>query len=416
VDLGVFEQLQQVEFIGGPFLSLLDLIAASFPTQHAFFSDMADQIRFANGKRPKRAKADRSRILKLFEDRRDSFSKLCQDELDAIEMDEAVIDDSCLCCRCHEAINLVSDIYGICCTGVNIELCPHLFHQSCYRGYCPICRTQAPIFIPVLLPGFGEAHKAAAVGAVKQLQSLSVYLKQMGQLLDFNNSSEMPKPFVQMIQTVVFACSELNARDLANDSLRSFASQLPTVGSQSDFEKLCLAVWGQVPAEQRKSAQILWNCFSLFGDNQSKLGLFDLTLVHAPPPDLYLLRLPERFTDFFRKDFGADEILALAGHDTVFRCLVCGKALVYGDGPNCLFVHRAVCQGPMMILWGAKATRIFRYSMRIIFYPPLYLSRHGDEDLGLRLGMPLYLSHTRRDELVRQLLSQSILTERFENE
>jgi hypothetical protein len=139
-----------------------------------------------------------------------------------------------------------------------------------------------------------------------------------------------------------------------------------------------------------------------------ELSLFDLRLTHVALPDWYILRLPESFTDFFFSEFGGNEIAKLASKKLVVRCLFCGKALTNQEGPRCYFDHASECGMLSVMIIGPKTPCVCICtppSERMSPLHSLYVTAHGDDDVGLSAGNPLILSHERRDRLVRDILS-----------
>jgi hypothetical protein len=137
---------------------------------------------------------------------------------------------------------------------------------------------------------------------------------------------------------------------------------------------------------------------------------FDLTAVHVTFPDWYIFRLPEAFTDFFSEDFGGEEILQ-ADQGVLLRCLYCGKLLSGNpdrEPPEFFYRHASTCKSlaiavlsrdAPLVLMSFPALELCRETT------PLYVTAEGDDDIGLRTGEPLFLSHDRRKECIRQMLS-----------
>jgi hypothetical protein len=248
---------------------------------------------------------------------------------------------------------------------------------------------------------FSQAQLDAAEYALKTLQDIGPYVTKLARVLEFSSSSEIPKPFAAMIRTVIIAASRASS-DLP--AFVRFAGRLPSVQKQADFSGLVSEIWTENPP--LKAAQIIWNCFVMH-ENRSGLSSFDLNMVHVGLPDWYLLKLPESFTDFFSEELGGDEILELAPKKVVMRCLRCGKALTFEPGPRGCFEHARDCSVLSIMILGQIAPSVILCvpSQQPMGRRALYVDSQGDDDVGLRAGNPLVLSHERRNDIVRSILS-----------
>jgi hypothetical protein len=249
--------------------------------------------------------------------------------------------------------------------------------------------------------GFSPAQLDAAVSALVAIGDIGGYLNKLALVLEFDSSSEIPKLFASMIQTVIFAAS----RTTSEFSHNRFAGRLLSAQNQADFAAIVSEIWPADPP--LKAAQIVWNCF-VMSQNRPGLTLFDLNLAHVALPDWYIFRLPETFTDFFSEECGGDEILQLASQRSVLRCLTCGKALTPRPGPASMLGHAVVCGKMVLVILGDEAPQVFwciPSHARAIPLNPLYVNAQGDDDIGLRAGNPLVLSRERRSKLIRGILS-----------
>jgi hypothetical protein len=239
----------------------------------------------------------------------------------------------------------------------------------------------------------------------------------MGQLLDFNESTELPLLFVRLMQAIMLGASDYCVERLAHDPLLLFASLLPLSRERCHFDWLVNALWKTASCPM-KSAAILWNCMALWNSLQS----IDLAQFKAPEPAFYLWALPERFVDLFIKDGGGDDLLKFKDASAVCRCLKCGECLAVADedrrSVHGIVGHAVRCKlGLFLGLTGELATNVFRICRTAQTQSggrtirPLYVTEEGDEDMGLKLGAHLVISPERRQLLQREILSGIYFTE-----
>jgi hypothetical protein len=131
------------------------------------------------------------------------------------------------------------------------------------------------------------------------------------------------------------------------------------------------------------------------------------------PTNWFIERLPERFTDLLTGDAGA-EVIALMGHVVVCCCLKCGAVITLQVGTHRRPGGEGECNGGVLLaLVGQYATcgLIRNPEIEGQYHPgvPIYLSEYGDEGVGFCLGCPLFLSHQRRDEYLKQMITGSHL-------
>jgi hypothetical protein len=174
---------------------------------------------------------------------------------------------------------------------------------------------------------------------------------------------------------------------------------LPSAVVDSDFDRFIADVWpnGEAPL---KAAVILWNCWVSFSG--SGLTPRDIAAFRAPPIELFLARLPHRFSDLFTNDMFGTQLrssTADSGSDIAY-CLKCSGLLVVDMSQvNLLFEHNQDC-GIMliMVITGGLATALLTINhleATLTLLPPLYVTEGGDESIGLSLAMPLILSEER---------------------
>jgi hypothetical protein len=406
---GVFGTLSMIDSLKQPLIRLMELIKCGFPSAAETLETHITSLRSSDTPRP-RAGRDRSQVLNAFAEQRAAFQVAAQADLEAIDGD----DPAYVCAACHAAIKTDSEIWGRVWTGRSIHLCPHVLHLECHRrDGCPICKSLAPLFTPILLSGYTPVQKEAVRPTIQFLISgdFAATVERMAQLLDFDETTELPATFVDLMQTISIAAADFEPEELAGQPLLLFLSLLTLARDRSDFDWLTRAMWQSLPCPM-KSAAILWNCVA------TDLPTIDLASLRAPPPDLYLRSVPERFIDLFLPEFGGDEILK---HDCpVCRCLKCGACVVIADpgrtSPDLIIAHARMCNlGLFLGLTGELATNVFRICRsshtagRAI--RALYVTSDGDEDIGLRIGMPVVLSHERHRELIRDVLSGLYITD-----
>jgi hypothetical protein len=395
-------------------VSLLNILKLSLPSQGAYFDALIS--RCISVAEPVRRK-DRAGILARFAARRSEFSRQCESELATIGIEDRVAADSYVCVKCHRPIDPAVDIFGINCTGVNFEFCPHYVHESCFEDSCCICATiLAPYFIPILLPGFTARQQSAAREAIHQLPNISDSLRRVGQVLDLENSTTISPEIVHVLQSVIFSGLTRSDEGKTDDPLLDFALLLPSATSQSSFEAFA-GRFRENSLFSLKGAQILWNCFVGFGDNSGRFTAFDLSQVREIPTDLYIEKLPERFTDLFLGESGV-KIVALADYGPVCCCLTCGAFFTLGMDEHSRPDLGSACNGrTILVLMGEIATAVLcttettEGSCHI--RPPIYLSEYGDSSIGFDLGCPLFLSQQQRNDCLKHLITNSDLSIRL---
>jgi hypothetical protein len=215
------------------------------------------------------------------------------------------------------------------------------------------------------------------------------------------------------LQTVIFAGSASKGiQSESDDPMLHFAFSLASVTSQSDFRQLVDRFSG-FPIFTLKGAQILWNCFVAFGNNSQSLTPFDLSQIREIPPDLYIEKLPERFTDLFLGQSAAD-ILALANGGAVCRCLTCGTTVRLPFARHVGAQSQIACDGATFLMIVGKYATCFVFRNHVApgfrIGPPLYVGEHGDASIGFALGCPLFLSRQQRDEGIKRMITKREFT------
>lgn len=67
------------------------------------------------------------------------------------------------------------------------------------------------------------------------------------------------------------------------------------------------------------------------------------------------------------------------------------------------------CTGPIGIfLLVKKCVVLLLHGQKGYFHPPPYIDAHGEADLGLKRGKPLFLNDTRYNELVKLWINHQI--------
>jgi hypothetical protein len=415
VESQVLEPLASPGKLLQPFVSLLNILKLSVPSRSAYFAGLISRSLSVPVSESPNRKRNRSDILASFAAQRSAFSHDHESELATIGIEDQISSDCYVCVKCHCRIDPASDIFGLNCTGVNFVFCPHYVHRSCFETSCCICaRISAPHFIPILLPGFTPRQQSAAQNAICHLPNISDSLRRIGQVLDIEHSTTIPDEIVHVLQSVIFAGSDsIGVRSETDDPLLHFAFSLPSGTSQSSFESL-VDQFREIPLFSLKGAQILWNCLADFGDNSSRFTAFDLSAIREIPPDLYIEKLPERFTDIFMGQTGA-AIAALTPNGQVCCCLTCGAFFNRGHDSHVHPDRDCLCDGrALLVLIGRLATSILvklpNDETKYRLEPPLYLSEFGDPSIGFTLGCPLFLSQQRKNEWVRRLITNSDLS------
>jgi hypothetical protein len=417
VAASVFDNFAKVSELHSPVLSLMSQIRSQVPSVADVLQKNVDAIEAMRPPPKPRRRPDHQRILRHFAEERERFAQSSAEDIESVE--EIAADYVCVACR--EAINVEHDIFGIVWSGKSIHLCPHFGHRECFQhGVCPLCQVSAGLFTPVLLPKFDEAQRQAVGRTVDFFieNEFAIVVEQMGQLLDFEESAELPPLFVQLMQAIMLGASDYDAERLAHDPLLLFASLLPLSKEQYHFDWLVNALWKTTPCPM-KSAVILWNCMALWSNS---LESIDLAQFRAPEPSFYLWRLPERFVDLFLKDGGGDDLLRFKDGSAVCRCLKCGECLTVADenrrSVHGLIGHAVRCKlGLFLGLTGELATNVFRICRTAHTQStgrtirPMYVTEEGDEDVGLKLGVHLVISHERKRILQREILTGIYFTE-----
>jgi hypothetical protein len=235
---------------------------------------------------------------------------------------------------------------------------------------------------------------------------LSMTLEQLGQWLDHNSISSIPDSFNQILQSIIIASSSFNRR--SEHPILSFASRLPSAVSDEDFDCFVREVWsdGEAPL---KSAMILWNCWSSYPGNQ--LSRRDVLTLRSPPINLFLAKLPHRFSDLFLNEFFGMQLSESSEnhHFDLICCLKCGKLMLVNMSPITIMSnHSMECKmSLMMMITGPGATSIATLNVRendVTLLRPLYVTEGGDESVGLSLAMPLVLSNERLRSLMNDAL------------
>jgi hypothetical protein len=417
VAASVFDNFARVLELHSPVLSLISQIRSQVPPVADVLQKTVDAIEAIRPPPKPRRRPDHQRILQRFAEERERFAQSSAEDIESVEETAAEY----VCVACREAINVEKDIFGIVWSGKSIHLCPHIGHRECFQhNVCPLCQVSAGLFTPVLLPNFTEVQRRAVGRTVDFFieNDFAVVVEQMGQLLDFDESADLPPLFVLLMQAIMLGASAYDAERLGHDPLLLFASLLPLSRERCHFDWLVNALWKRTPCPM-KSAAIIWNCMALWNNS---LESIDLAQFEAPEPGFYLWRLPERFVDLFLKDGGGDDLLRFKDAGAVCRCLKCGECLTVTDengrSLHGIIEHAVRCKlGLFLGLTGRLATNVFRIC-RTARIPsggrtirPLYVTDEGDEDMGLKLGAHLVISQERRRILQREILTGIYFTE-----
>jgi hypothetical protein len=290
-------------------------------------------------------------------------------------------------------------------------------HDECARRldspFCPLCRRLATVVTPILSPGCTNAQKEAGREALQRQLArggdagLERSLNQIGQWLELNPDNRIPDGFRKVIESIIVSSTKFPGA--SGFPLIHFASELSSAMSGDDFERLIRSVWprGDSPL---KSAAILWNIWAEWSG--AALPLRPLADIPAIPSDLFLFRLPTRFSDLFTNDFYGHELTVRSrGRSCEFLCcLKCG-ALVAVDAPAAVVViaHGEDCGSILfMVITGAPCSALLTFDLsegEVHGIPALYLTEAGDESLGLVLELPLVLSESRRRTLIGEILT-----------
>jgi hypothetical protein len=262
---------------------------------------------------------------------------------------------------------------------------------------------------PILQPGFSPAQKAVACRSLHELAYRGAFdreLTALGQYLELNESARVPAGFEKVIQSIIIASTDFP--DHGKFPLLDFASRLSSATIDADFDRFMVAVqWGQKPPTRLTT--ILWNSWaSLAGGN---LSVRDLTGIPGTPPQMFLLKLPAKYSDLFTNEFyGAEFSIASRDHMEDFCCcLNCGALLMVTTLLDVVMLRRLLaCEGALvMMLTDAHSTLVVTLDVkesRCTKFPPLCLTEEGAESIGLTLELPLVLSESRRRSLVSEML------------
>jgi hypothetical protein len=395
--------LAGVPELARPLVQLMELIKCGAPSVAAALDPLIASLRA-----PARPRRDRSRVLAAMAARARAFEAAMEAELAAVDS------GGLLCAACHDPIATEADIWGVVWTGESIRVCAHYLHQRCHsaRG-CPVCQSLTPLFTPILLAGHTAAQREAAGPTVAHLMrtDFAATVERMAQLLDLDGAVELPQPFAQLMRSVAVAAADRDPRDLAGQPMLLFLSLLPFAREADDFRRLTRAMWQSRPWPE-KAAAVLWNCVA------SDVAVVDLAGLRAAPPDLWLRKAPERFSDLFLPEHGGEEVVRSG--QPVCRCLRCGAVVVVVDpgrsGVSLVISHARACNlGLFLGLTGELAASVFRIC-RTSFTAgrtirPLYVTPEGDDDMGLKIGIPLVLSRERHRLLMRDILSGLYITD-----
>jgi hypothetical protein len=360
----------------GRLVLLIELITTTFPAVAERFGEIRQRL-VAKGKRP-----DRSKVLGAFAVRQQAFATGVQDELEAIK--EQTGD---LCPYCHEPIDFANQVYGVLLTGLHPPQCSHYCHMECsfHEHECPICRARGELFCPVG-DNASEIFKQAALHTVHNITFMEMVVMQ-AQLLELYESTELSPIFRQVMRTIIRAVVHVPPADL--DPLLLFARSLATASSFED------AAAG-LPA---KAAAIVWNCNG---------GQLDLASFHCELPDVFLSRVPQHYHNFFLNMNVAD-LKGPPGNTGTCICLKCGAfAYLKIDEINeySVFAHAIECCPAFLVITQSHATAVISVDieMDVTSWGGLYVTEHGDDDIGLAAGKFLVLSKQRKHEIMTEFI------------
>jgi hypothetical protein len=124
----------------------------------------------------------------------------------------------------------------------------------------------------------------------------------------------------------------------------------------------------------------------------------------GPIVSTHLIDLPNTFQDLVLKFVGVKCVTCGAVPKQGAVCLICGQLCCVAS--QCCFRnekgecarHATTCGGGLFIMLKSTYSLIIRGDRRTA-WGSLYLDEHGEEDIALRRGRPLYLSIVRYNEL-----------------
>jgi hypothetical protein len=128
------ETLADAKKIVQPFVSLFNILKLSVSSQSGYFDTLISRclsIPVSHSPSPKRS---REEIFQDFGARCSVFATYCESELSALETEDQDSADSRVYVKCHSRIYASADIFGLNCTGVNLDFCSHYVHQSCFEN------------------------------------------------------------------------------------------------------------------------------------------------------------------------------------------------------------------------------------------------------------------------------------------
>jgi hypothetical protein len=393
VSANIFERLVKMTAIREPLISLMAHAKAAAPSISEHLDSVYSSLQIASPRSIRRV--DRTQILARYAAAREQFQRAhIGDELEPEENQE-------ICVSCRAPIDVKSEIWVLGWTGRFPTLCSHFMHFECATRlaspFCPICRRPIWLNTPILIAGYTADQKAAACESLNKLTgegNFASALVGIGQLLEINPSARIPEGFEKVIQSIIIASSDFSLR--VRFPILEFASKLPTATVDEDFDRFLTSVrWNR--ETPTRIAAILWNCWvSFIGGNLSKK---DLSIIPGIPPDLFLLRLPTRYSDLFTNEFYGNQFAAAPPdhHGDFCCCLCCGLLMMITVSLESLIVeHLGSCRrGLLMILTGQSSTLVVSLNIResrFILHPALYVTEDGDESIGLSLELPLVLS------------------------
>jgi hypothetical protein len=207
-------------------------------------------------------------------------------------------------------------------------------------------------------------------------------LRCLGQLRQLGESIEQPV-VRQLVWTFV---TVLKAKPI-KDPIMQFVARLDAFES---FEE-CI---GEESADVGVAA-VLWNYV--------KAGRVDLGKWSFAMPDVDLMRLPEQFSELFR----GMRRRHTGGQGDCCRCLGCGQLLRTQIGVrHSVFVHAGSCATLYLLLTGISATGAAEIEPDGMFkwVGVLYVTREGDENVGLKTGRLLVLCKATQNRLMRDFV------------
>jgi hypothetical protein len=405
VAAGVFESLAAVPALREPLVALMAHAKAAAPSA----ASRLDAL-YASLPAPAIAavhRTDRARILGRFAAARDAFQR-------SIGPDEESPDtDAPLCVSCREPIDRATQLPALGWSGAAPALCPHFMHTECaarlQAPVCPVCRRLTVAVTPVLRPECTAAQRiagAAALGKLLDRGGLPTALELAAQLLDVGGAAALPPPFEVVLRSIVIASGACERR--GECPLVAFAARLSTAAADADFERFVAEVWpgGDAPL---KSAAILWNCWAECAGG--RVGRRELAALRAPPVEIFLCQLPERFSDLFTNEFYGLELAAAREVDDAcfLCCLKCGALMsVIGSLVQAMLDHARYCRMVLcMVITGKAATVILTFTFgtnEVRMVPPIYRTEAGDESVGWLLRLPLVLAKSRHSTLLSEVL------------